>query len=148
MKKNILQNLQFILIGIIIAGSITVAYADGWLDPSAAAPANNVAAPIHTGPTQVKDGGLAVGTFAVQQNALFSQNTYVNGSIFGGQPGDSSSQVNIGGIDHSNVTHTIPVTVSGDVTVTGSINDASVAGPSNNNLCAGKDGTIILCNAQ
>ncbi len=141
-----MQNLKFILVGVVIVGGITVAYADGWLNPTAAAPTANIPAPIHTGPTQVKDGGLAVGTFAVQQNALFAQNTYVNGAIYGGQPGDVGSTVKIGGIDTGGNTHTIPVTVTGDVNVKGTIVGSTVANANNSNLCANKDGTITLCN--
>jgi hypothetical protein len=148
MKQTLLHNLKFILIGIVIAAGISFVYADGWTLPSSAAPAGNVDVPLHTGPTQAKAGGLGVGTFAVAQNALFDQNTYLNGSIEGGTPSTLSSQaqVNIGGLDAGGTTHTIPVTVAGDVSATGVMTNPAVATQdSQNNLCADKTGKIILC---
>jgi hypothetical protein len=144
MKKQLLQNFKFILIGMILVAGIGFAYADGWATPSGTAPTSNVDVPLHAGPSQVKNGGLGVGTFAVGQDALFSQQTYLNGAIEGGIPGGLTA-VSIGGTDGTG-THTIPVTVAGDVTSTGTItNDPVATSSTNNNLCASTNGTIELC---
>jgi hypothetical protein len=144
MKKQLLQNFKFILIGMALVAGFGFAYADGWTTPTSGAPAGNIDVPLHTGPTQVKNGGLGVGTFAVAQNAAFLQQTYLNGAIEGGIPG-GLAQVSIGGTDGKG-THTIPVTVAGDVTSTGIIsNDPVATSSTDNNLCATANGTIQLC---
>jgi len=145
MKQKLLHNLKFIILGVLLAAGLTFAYADGWVAPTAAAPAGNIDVPLHDGPTQVKDGGLSVGVFAVGQDAQFAQSTYLTGMVLGGTPGLVNSEVSIGGVDAEGTNHTIPVTVAGDVDATGAISNDIVKNANNSNLCAGTDGTIGLC---
>jgi hypothetical protein len=151
MKKTILKNLKFIIIGLVVASSFTALAAGTWNDPTANAPANNVAVPIHTGPDQVKTtatcvsgncGGLSVGPFAVFSNAEFDQQVFFNGMIRGGSATTTDSQVNFG-----DTSHEVNGTVAGNVSAVGALQSKSVANASSSPLCAGTDGTIVVCGA-
>lgn len=151
MKKNILQNLKFIAFGLVLAAGISAVAAGTWNVPTAAAPAGNIAAPIHAGPTQGKTtgtctqancGGLSVNSFAVQQNAQFDQQVFFKGMIRGGDPSQADSQVKFG-----DGAHAVSGTIAGNASAVGALQSGGVANGKSGALCAGKDGTIIVCAA-
>ncbi len=141
MKKNILPNLTFILLGLVVALALN-ASADTWAGPTGSAPANNIAAPLHVGPDQIKAGGLSVGTLAVAQNAEFEQQVFFNGMIRGGNGSTADSKVSFG-----DTAHIVNGTVKGDVNATGTLTSAQLANSSSTSVCAATDGTISLCGA-
>ncbi len=151
MKKNILQNLKFIAFGLVLAAGIGAAAAGTWTAPTGIAPAGNIAAPLHAGPTQGKTtgtctpancGGLSVNTFAVQQNAEFDQQVFFKGMIRGGDPAQVDSQVKFGDSSHK-----VSGTIAGNASAVGALQSSGVANGQSGTLCAGKDGTIIVCAA-
>ena len=139
MKTTLLNNLKYLLIGSILVGTIGLAYA-AFPMPSAAAPGNNIDVPVHTGPAQVKNGGLSVNTFLANDNAQFKQQTFLNGTVFGGTPGLSTSTVAIG-----DGTAPANITVNGNVSAAQYIQSTSVANGDSSNLCATTNGTIVTC---
>lgn len=142
MKKNILQNLKFIAFGLVLAAGISVAYAGIWSEPAGAAPASNVAVPLHSGPTQVKTGGLSVGPFAAGQNGQFDQQIFVNGMLRGSDATQANSQVKFG-----DTAHTVNATVTGNASAVGALKSSGIANSQSGALCAAKDGTIVVCGA-
>lgn len=139
MRQNFFTNLKYLALGIILVGIVGLAHADFPM-PAASAPANTIDVPVHTGPTQVKDGGLSVGTFLANQNAQFKQQTFLKGTVFGGTPGLSTSTVAIGdGIAPANIV------VNGNVSAAQYIQSTSVANGNSSNLCATANGTIVTC---
>lgn len=150
MKKNLLTNLKYIIFGLVLAFGIT-AFAGTWANPTTAAPGNNAAVPIHTGPTQIKSstsctagncGGLSVGTFSVAKNAEFDQDVYFKGIIRGGTPADTNSTVKFG--DDS---HVVSAAINGNASVVGALKSSGVANSGNAALCGGVDGAIKVCGA-
>lgn len=148
MKKNILQNLKFITFGLVLAAGVS-AFAGTWAGPTASAPTNNVAVPVHTGLTQVKTtgtcvenncGGLSVGTFSVLQNAEFDHNVFFKGMVRGGTPEQTDSQVNFG-----DNTHVVNVSVTGGASAVGALQSKGIANSSNSTLCASKNGIVTIC---
>ncbi len=158
MKKNLLNNLAFIIFGLVLAGAVS-AFAV-WSNPSANAPSGNIAAPVHTGPSQIKAtgdcttsncGGLSVGPLAVFSNAEFDDKVYFNGVVRGGTSLDSnaSSVVDFGSSTNSTGT-TSGYVGAGNASVTGLIQDkdlaSNVASNARNTLCAyGYTGKIVPC---
>ncbi len=151
MKKTLLNNLKFIVLGLVLSFGIG-AYATGtWNAPTASAPSGGIDVPLHTGPDQIKTtgsctsgncGGLSVGPFAVFSNTEFDQTAYFNGMIRGGNSSTANSQVTFG--DSS---HTVNGDVAGNVSAVGALQDGGVANSDNSTLCAATDGTISVCGA-
>ena len=139
--STLLNNLKYITLGLIVALAIGVTHASFTL-PTTTPPGANVATPLHTGPDQVKDAGLSVNTFLATQNAAFKQQTFLNGTVFGGKPGDASSTVSIG-----DSTAPANVAVNGNLSAATFLQSSSVANTSASNLCATADGTIVTCGA-
>ncbi len=142
MKKTLLQNFKYLSFGLVLAAGLSVVSAAAWSGPAASSPQNNIAAPLHTGPAQVKSGGLSVNTFLASQNAQFGQQVFFKGIVRGGTPTDTDSTVLFG----------IPsmptnLAASGDVAAKGTIKSDSVANASSSPLCATANGTIVLCAA-
>lgn len=140
MKQFLLNNLKALALGIILAAAVGSVYAATWTQPTASAPSNNVPTPLHTGDSQVKNGGLSVGSFAAYDNSLFDQKVYFKGIIRGGTPDQTNSQVTIGDADA--VTH---AAIAGNVTTTDFLQNEAMANPSGTNLCADASGNVVLC---
>lgn len=144
MKKTLLNNLKFIIFGLVVAIGVSAAYAvsNNWAAPTSSAPSNTIEVPLHTGPDQIKIGGLSVGPFAAFSNAELNQQVYLNGMVRGGDPTTANSQVKFG-----DSAHVVNSTVAGNVNVVGTLQGSSVANANSSTLCAAKDGTIITCGA-
>ncbi|MEO5646359.1 MAG: hypothetical protein ABIO57_01145 [Candidatus Paceibacterota bacterium] len=140
MKHTLLHNLTYVTFGLIVALGLNMVSAASWIGPNASSPSGNIAIPLHTGPAQIKDGGLSVDTFLASQNAQFGQQVFFKGMVRGGTPTDSSSTVQFG--TGSNATN---ITATGNVSAVSSISSSSVANTSSSPLCATTNGTIILC---
>ncbi|HTH93120.1 MAG TPA: hypothetical protein VL576_01385 [Candidatus Paceibacterota bacterium] len=138
-KTTLASNIKYLAFGLVIAGALSFTHADFAL-PSASAPASNIDAPLHTGPDQVKDGGLSVNLFLANQNAQFKQQTFLNGTVFGGNVGDPNSTVVVG-----DGTASANLSVKGGLSAALALISGSVANPSNNALCADAKGTIVPC---
>ncbi|MES2224660.1 MAG: hypothetical protein V4478_01595 [Patescibacteria group bacterium] len=140
MKHTLLHNLKFIVFGLAVAISLGIVAAAPWAEPSSVAPEGNIAAPLHTGPSQIKSGGLSVDTFLAAQNAQFGQQVFFTGMVRGGTSADTDSTVRFGtGGMHTNMTAT------GDVSAVGTIASSSVANANSSALCATAEGTIVTC---
>ncbi|GEM_PF-2246721 len=137
---TITTNLKYLFFGLIVFFALGFAHAVSFTGPSAAAPGSNVDAPLHTGPSQVKDGSLSVGTFSAYQDATFSQQVLLNGTVFGGQPGDASSTLNIGLPGYAT-----NISANGSMSVAGAITTDSVKSIA---LCADASGTIVACTVK
>jgi hypothetical protein len=135
MKQQILSNLKYLAFGLVLAVAVGSIHAQ-----TTTPPGGNIDAPLHTGPSQIKDGGLSVNAFAAYQDASFNQQVFFNGAVFGGQPGAGSSTVSIGDAN-------APANIAADgaENTSGTITSASVANQSNHTLCADTSGTIIIC---
>lgn len=140
MKTSLLTNLKYIMLGLVLAAGLSLVHAD-FPAPTTTPPGGNIDVPLHTGPDQVKDGGLSVNTFQALQNAQFKQQTFLNGTVFGGGPTD---------------THTLPVVigdagapaniaVDGNLSAVSFIKSGSVANVTSSNLCATAQGVIVTC---
>ncbi|MDB5188781.1 MAG: hypothetical protein JWM92_379 [Candidatus Nomurabacteria bacterium] len=145
MKKNLITNFKYIAFGAILAAALSVVHAGTFTAPSASAPSSNVDVPLHTGPDQVKDGGLSVNTFTAWQNAQFKQQLFLNGIVFGGTPTNSgtTSTVVMG-----DTTTPANLSVNGGVSASAFITSASVANSSSLNVCANSTGTLVTCTGQ
>ena len=138
-KQTLLINTKYIIFGLIVALSVGFIHAD-FPSPTATPPGANIATPLHTGPDQVKDAGLSVNTFLANQNAAFKQQTFLNGTVFGGNPGDATSTVVVG-----DTTLPANIAVNGNLSAASFIQSTSVANASSSNLCASPNGTIVTC---
>ncbi|MDB5254873.1 MAG: hypothetical protein JWL92_249 [Candidatus Nomurabacteria bacterium] len=137
--RTITTNLKYLFFGLVVFFALGLAHAGSYTLPSAAAPGSNVDVPLHTGPSQVKDGSLSVGTFAAYQDAVFSQQVLLNGTVFGGQPGNASSTLKVGIPGYAT-----NISANGGVAVVGNIANGSVKSAA---LCADTNGTIVACAA-
>jgi hypothetical protein len=135
----LLSNIKYLVLGLAAVGALSLVHADFPL-PAASAPGANIDAPVHTGPSQVKNGGLSVNTFLANDNAQFEQQTFLNGTVFGGTPGLATSTVAIG-----DGTAPANIVVNGDVAAHAFIQSTSVANANSSNLCATSTGTIVTC---
>jgi hypothetical protein len=144
MKKTLIHNLFYVILGLALAFTLSVSFAADFTGPTASAPGGNVPTPLHTGPDQVKDGGLSVNGFIANQNAQFKQQVFLNGTVLGGSPtnNEASSAINIG--DQNTPTN---ISVSGGLSAHSYLQSSSVANSSNLSLCATSNGTIVNCSA-
>ncbi len=142
-KTTLLDNLKFIAFGLVVAAGLSLVHAD-FPAPTTTPPGANIDVPLHTGPSQVKDGGLSVGSFIANDNAQFKQQTFLNGTVFGGSPANAqtSSTVAIGDVNRASIS------VNGDLSAIGGIKNDSVANANSSALCADTGGTIILCGSK
>ncbi len=141
MKKTLITNLKYLAFALVVAFG-TSALAD-WANPGAAAPSGNIAAPLHVGPYQIKDGGLSVNGFAAYNNSAFSQHITLDGIVRGGVPTDTTSTVTFG-----NPAVATTMLVSGNIASNSYIQSLSVANTANNTLCADAVGAIYTCNSS
>jgi hypothetical protein len=139
MKHAMIQNLKYVLFAGVIALGIS-AYAAPFANPAGSAPSGNVSAPLHTGPDQIKDGGLSVGTFAAFKNAQFSQQAFFNGTINGVADDDGNSWLNLG-----DANRLVNASVAGNIGATDYIKSTPLSNDASKILCAKTDGTITLC---
>jgi hypothetical protein len=141
MKHTLLTNTTYIFFGLIVALGIGLVHAAPFTDAGTTPPSGNVAVPVNTrADLQVKDGGLSVGAFAVEQDAYFDQQTFFKGVVSGGVPGSTSSTVALG-----SSASPVTVNVSGDVSAHGSIKSDSLKNIASPSLCATANGTIVSC---
>lgn len=134
--STVLKNFAYIALGLVAAATLGFAQ-------TATPPGANVDAPLHTGPDQVKNGSLSVNTFLANQNAAFKQQTFLNGVVFGGKPGDATSTVNIG-----DTAAPANISVNGNLSAVSFLQSSSVANASSYHLCATANGTIVTCGTQ
>ncbi|HRH30650.1 MAG TPA: hypothetical protein PK886_01095 [Candidatus Paceibacterota bacterium] len=87
MKKQVLNGLKIIVLGLTLSAGIS--YATNWVAPAGSPPGNNAEAPINVGTTgQLKNGGLGVQGFVAWNNALFSRDVFVKDAINPSNSGD------------------------------------------------------------
>lgn len=161
MKKTLLTNLKFIVIGLVIAISASYAYA-AWGGPltntfqnnTSAPSAGNTETPLNTGAgDQVKPigscapnncGGLALGgTFLASKSAEFDGTTFLSGIVGGGSDGSfpASSMLYFG--FSGNPT---PITVSGALSTTSSLKSTLLANADGTKtLCSDENGVVGFC---
>lgn len=143
MKKTLLTNLKYIAFGLVVAfGASALAQ---WTPPVAPAPSSNMPVPLHSGPSQVKLGGLSLGTLGVFGAASLEQDVYFKGVVRGGTPADADSTVRFGDAIAGTVANTA---ITGAVNAQDYIQSGSVANAENKTLCANETGTIIFCTGQ
>ena len=145
MKKNLITNLKYIGFGAILAVALSVVHAGTFTAPSASAPSSNIDIPLHTGPDQVKDGGLSVGTFTAWQNAQFKQQLFLNGTVFGGTPANSGTTSTVVMGDTGAPAN---LSVNGNLSASTFITSSSIANSGSLNVCANSTGTLVTCNGQ
>lgn len=114
-KKIISQSMVFIFL--IFLSAFAAASNDAGGPPPIPYTPNFNLAPIHTGPDQVKEGGLGVGPFIASAGAAFRQNTYFTGNVFGGTPGAPASTVFFGGTDDQAKLHTVSLVSNGKLAI-------------------------------
>lgn len=135
---TLLQNLKYIALGLILAGSFGLVHAQ--FNPSVSAPGNTIATPLHTGPDQIKDGGLSVNTFFATQNAAFQQQTFLNSIVRGGSPSDTDSAIVIG-----DASAPANIAVNGAVSAKAFLQSSSIANNDSSALCATATGALVTC---
>jgi len=141
MKKTLLTNFIFVVVGLVVTIGISYAYAGIFKDAQRNAPYANMEIPLHAGFDQVKNAGLSVGTFAAYQDAYFDQSAFLRGIVYGGIPGNTNSTVALG-----SATAPVGVAAVGDVAVAGnfqsdSLKNANGGAP----VCADGTGKFYLC---
>ncbi len=165
LKKTIINNLKYIAVGMVVAISISYAYAawgtpaGTYTDPTGTPPANNIDMPLNVGATdQVKSigscvagncGGLSLnGAFLASENAQFNQQVFFNGVLGGGTaPLASASAVRFGGTDSAGYTQGASIVTSGGVNATVSMQGSTLANADGTKtLCADSGGHIVFCN--
>jgi hypothetical protein len=137
--STLLTNFKYIVLGLVVAMAFGVTHAQ-FVGPTTTPPSGNIDVPIHTGPDQVKNGGLSVNTFLANENAQFKQETFLNGTVFGGSPGGVIFTVPIG-----DSTAPANIAVNGNLSAVTLIQSTSVQNGNSSNLCATTNGTIVLC---
>lgn len=134
---------QFIAFGVLLSvAGVVGAYTPATTGAFGA----NTDAPLNvSGTNQDKAGGLSVSTFQARGNAYFSQQTFVQGGISGGNVQKNGTTTVVFGDSN----HTVNTSVNGGIEVGGVVQSNSLAtGPKGGKkpVCANEKGTLFLCN--
>src|ERR1700744_5978848 len=93
--KQHLKKLLILIPLVFVAGAAFAAYS--FVGPTAAPTSNNTDAPLDISSTnQIKNGGLAVGTFQARSGSDFAQQSQFTGLVNGGTAGSTNSTITIG----------------------------------------------------
>jgi hypothetical protein len=148
MKRQIIKSFKYITIGIFFA--VAVSYVQAWSNPlmntfkdnTSQPTTNNVSDSLNVGSSdQTKQGGLSLGGwFSAVQNAQIVGQTFINGMLRAGAPGDKTSEILFGGSNS-----TVNVEVSGGVSTSGTMTSKKLAIKDGSNLCADSEGNIVTC---
>jgi hypothetical protein len=143
MKKNFSQLLILIPL-LFIAGGAFAAYS--YVGPTSAPTGNNTDIPLDvSSSTQIKNGGLSVNAFQVQNSAYFDQGSIFSGMIRGDSQAVPTSNTTIYLGTSSNPT---AVAVAGSMFASGTYqSDALKTGGAQKPLCANTTGTFYFCDA-
>lgn len=120
MKKDLLQSLKIIILGLILCFGTSYLFA-GWINPPANPPSSNIDAPINASAgEQAKGGGEKVSGSLLNINGVLSSNSL---AVFG------------------------PATVSGGLQVNSLADSNPSALTGERNICVDADGLLITCPA-
>lgn len=166
MKKNILQNLKFIMLGIIIAIGASYVYARNQTDAPCATSdvevrpchsSTNSPVVINTGTdTQVKAGSLSVGTLVAGKNAQIDGKVTLLGFLRGVVAGGDIAAVGPTEVDFGAEGHATGAAITGNFSIGTDSGSATAANLVNNGggngtlqkICSDTTGKIILCNSS
>ncbi len=131
MKKEFLQTLKIIVLGLVVSVGMSVVYATGvWNPAPSPAPTGNTATPVHVGDeNQTKLGNLCV-WFSGVCPAVGSGNVFISDTLFS-YLGETIQDVLVG-------THLSVASLS-------KINNPSYTGTWPAKVCADKNGQLTLC---
>lgn len=123
--QTLKDSIKTIAISVITLSLISIAYA--WTEPTSNPPSDNVSAPITTGASQIKSGGLGVASLDVAGGAIFGSNLSVAGDITSGEQSVITSLSAGSGISISGSGNSRTITSTGasesDPTVEASVKD-------------------------
>lgn len=165
LKKTLLTNLKYIAFGVVIAVSMSYAYAawgtpaGTYADPSGTPPASNTDTPLNVSSIdQVKSigsciagncGGLSItGAFLASKNAEFDGSLFIHGIAGAGTNGvfPASSTVRFGGVDSVGISHPTSVTASGMLATSAKFqSNTLVNSDGTKTLCSDVDGNVTFC---
>lgn len=80
--QTLKDSIKTIIVSLIVFSAVSIVYA--WTEPASNPPSGNASAPITTGGSQIKSGGLGVASLDVAGGATFGSNLSVAGNITSG----------------------------------------------------------------
>lgn len=146
MKNQIKKNLIVILFGGALVYALNVASA-AFVEPKGSAPTNNIDTPVTVLPqSQIKNGGLSVGTFLANGVSVFQQHTFFPGTIKGQDAGGTDAALQIGGTDTTTgTTLSVDATATGNVHSDKSLGSVELVTQKKSRLCGDDQGHVVFC---
>lgn len=148
-SKNIFQNIQYVVVGSIVALALSYGVqAASFKTPSGTPPAGNTPTPLNVGLTdQVKQGGLSVTTFISRANAELDGTTYFGG-VLHADATNPGNLIAFGGTDPKGIVRSVAFAISGGFQNTGSLASTPLSNTKLSPVCADPNGKLILCAAS
>ncbi len=146
MKHNIGTSIKLVIIGLLVAGTISYVSATEWVPRPVNPPNNNRPTLLNVGSTrQVKIGGFALGSFNTLQGAQFNSTLHLAGMVRGGTPDMVNSVVYFG--QDAGVAPFVDSLVEGGLFAKKGLRAGSLSNYSNKAVCANIEGKLMLCDS-
>lgn len=160
-KKKYFKKILLVLALIVTSVGISYVSAEYTTQPNTP-PTQNTEQPLHVGADQEKKGGLSVGNFIANKNALFNGGTTFFGGLYGVAANDTVStdqptQIRFGGTytdaKDTKITELVSLIAKGDITTKKDFTAESLKNPSIVNpqivtlrpVCADNLGEMVIC---